>query len=66
MYLRDIPTKAIVVTMHGSFDDGTRITELDRQLKEEFKDNYAGYVYYTQINEEWQEKLYNLIKSAEE
>ena len=36
MYLRDIPTKAIVVTMHGSFDDGTKITELDSELKKEF------------------------------
>ena len=33
MYLRDIPTKAVVVTMHGSFDDGTRITELDEIIK---------------------------------
>ncbi|WP_299896773.1 hypothetical protein [uncultured Aquimarina sp.] len=64
MYLRDIPTKAIVVTMHGSFDDGTKITELDNQLKEEFTDNYAGYVFYTQINEEWQDKLFNLLKST--
>ncbi|WP_379953180.1 hypothetical protein [Dokdonia sp. R78006] len=63
MYLRDISTKAIVVTMHGSFDDGTRITELDNQLKDEFSDNYAGYVYYTQINEEWQDKLFVLLNS---
>ena len=37
MYLRDIPTKAVVVTMHGSFDDGTRITELDSELKTDLK-----------------------------
>lgn len=65
MYLRDISTKAIVVTMHGSFDDGTRITELDNQLKDEFSDNYAGYVYYTQINEEWQDKLLVLLNSLQ-
>ena len=61
MFLRDIPTKAIVITMHGSFDDGTRITELDNQLKTTFTDNYIGYVYYSQINEEWKEKLKSLL-----
>lgn len=57
MYLRDIPTKAIVVTMHGSFDDGTKITELDNELKHQFPENYVGYVFYSQINEEWKDKL---------
>ncbi|MDC9721458.1 MAG: hypothetical protein PSN34_01630 [Urechidicola sp.] len=61
MYLRDIPTKAIVVTMHGSFDDGTRITELDTNLKKEFPENYLGYVFYSQINDEWKNKLEQLI-----
>lgn len=62
MYLRDIPTKAIVITMHGSFDDGTRITELDSELQTEFPDNYIGYVYYSQLNEDWKEKLCQLLK----
>ena len=61
MYLRDIPTKVIVVTMHGSFDDGTKITELDRELQSEFSENYIGYVYYSQINEDWKDKLYQLL-----
>ena len=65
MYLRDIPTKAIVITMHGSFDDGTRITELDSDLQAEFPDNYIGYVYYSQINEDWKEKLYQLLKDLQ-
>lgn len=63
MYLRDISTKAIVITMHGSFDDGTRITDLDSELGNEFPDNYIGYVYYSQINEDWKEQLEKLIKS---
>lgn len=63
MYLRDIPTKAIVVTMHGSFDDGTKITELDRALKDEFSDNYIGYVFYSQINEDWKDKLSQLLNT---
>ncbi len=61
MYLRDISTKAIVVTMHGSFEDGTKIAELDSDLKNEFPDNYIGYVYYSQINEEWKDQLKKLL-----
>lgn len=63
MYLRDIPTKTIVVTMHGSFDDGTKITELDSSFRSEFSDNYIGYVFYSQINEDWKDKLYQLLNS---
>lgn len=63
MYLRDISTRAIVVTMHGSFDDGTKITELDSDLQNEFPDNYIGYVYYSQINEDWKSKLSQLLKT---
>jgi len=63
MYLRDIPIKAIVITMHGSFDDGTKITDLDSDLQKEFPDNYIGYVYYSQINEDWKETLYQLLNT---
>lgn len=63
MYLRDINTKAIVITMHGSYDDGTRITDLHSDLQQEFADNYIGYVYYSQINEDWKENLCQLINS---
>ncbi len=63
MYLRDIPTKTIVVTMHGSFDDGTKITELDSVFKNEFSDNYIGYVFYSQINEDWKDKLCQLLNT---
>lgn len=63
MYLRDIPTKAIVITMHGSFDDGTKITELDEALQNEFPENYIGYVYYSQINEDWKEQLSRLLNN---
>lgn len=65
MFLRDIPTQAIVVTMHGSFDDGTKITELDSNLKQEFPENYRGYVYYSQISEEWKDKLEQLLNGLQ-
>lgn len=64
MYLREIPTKAIVVTMHGSFDDGTRIADLDNSLKNEFSENYIGYVFYSQISEDWKQKLTELIEKV--
>ncbi len=62
MYLREIPTKAIVITMHGSFDDGTKIADLDNELRDEFKENYLGYVFYSQIYVDWQDKLTELIE----
>lgn len=63
MYLRDITTKAIVITMHGSYDDGTKITDLHTELQKEFADNYIGYVYYSQINEDWKDKLCELLNT---
>jgi hypothetical protein len=63
MYLRDIPIKAIVITMHGSFEDGKKITELDSELQLEFPENYIGYVYYSQLNEEWKDNLCQLLNS---
>lgn len=62
MYLREIPTKAIVVTMHGNFDDGTKLSDLDSKLKMEFSDNYIGHVYFTAVSTEWKDQLEKLIK----
>ncbi|WP_100610749.1 response regulator [Confluentibacter lentus] len=61
MYLREIPTKAIVVTMHGSFEDGTKMIDLDNILKTEFSENYIGYVYFSAVSTEWKNQLENLI-----
>ena|SRR6218665_802867 len=62
MYLREIPTKAIVVTMYGNFEDGTKLVELDKTLLREFSDNYIGYVYFTAASTEWKTQLKNLIE----
>ncbi len=64
MYLREIPTKAIVVTMHGSFEDGTKLAELDSKLKSEFSDNYIGHVYFSAVSTEWKLQLEKLIKQS--
>jgi DNA-binding NarL/FixJ family response regulator len=61
MYLREIPTKAIVVTMHGSFEDGTKMIDLDSQFKEDFAENYTGYVHFSAANTVWREQLEQLI-----
>jgi hypothetical protein len=61
MYLRDISTKAVVISMHGSFKGGTKLTELDDELKTEYCDNYIGYVYFSQISTEWKEQLKKII-----
>jgi len=65
MFLREIPTKAIVVTMHGSFEDGTRLDQLHKALLREFKDNYAGHVYFAPTSTEWKNQLENLIKKLD-
>ena len=57
MYLRDIPTKVIVVTMYQNFVDGTRITELDKELLNDYPDNYCGYIFFTHSNLEWTNDL---------
>lgn len=61
MYLREIATHAIVVTMHGSFEDGTKLSELDKSLKVNFSENYRGYVYFSPISTEWKGQLEQLI-----
>lgn len=63
MYLRDIETKAIVVTMHGSFEDGTKLSELDSELKLDFAENYIGHVYFSAVSNEWKNQLSKLINT---
>lgn len=61
MYLREIPTKTIVVTMYGNFEDGTKLPELHKTLNDEFSDNYVGHVYFTAVSTEWKANLSTLI-----
>lgn len=63
MYLREISSKVIVVTMHGSFEDGTKMIDLDNVLKTEFVENYIGYVYFSAVNTEWKKQLELLINT---
>jgi CheY-like chemotaxis protein len=62
MYLRDIPTKVIVVTMYENYVDGTRIKQLDEELSENFPDNYNGYIFFSHNNFDWSKNLKESIK----
>lgn len=53
MYLNEIPTKVIVVTMYESFA-GKRLKDFDSELKENYPDNYLGYVFFSHKNTDWQ------------
>jgi DNA-binding NarL/FixJ family response regulator len=57
MYLRDIPTKVIVVTMYENYVDGTRIKQLDEELTSDFSDNYNGYIFFSHNNFDWSKNL---------
>lgn len=61
LLLRDIPMKAVVVTMHGSFADGINLSDLDVQFRTEFNQNYLGYVYFTPVSDEWKTRLSELL-----
>jgi len=62
IYLRDIPTKVIVVTMYANFVDGTKIDQLHNELKNDYPDNYCGYIFFTHTNLEWSIELKTAIK----
>jgi DNA-binding LytR/AlgR family response regulator len=64
IYLRNIPTKVIVVTMYENFVDGTRINQLHQELISSFSDNYCGYIFFSHTNFEWATKLNELIKKT--
>ena len=61
-----IRVPVIVVTQFTTFGRGTQTIELgdlDKQLKESFRENYAGAVYYHASIHRWKEELKQLITS---
>lgn len=61
MYLRDIKTPVVVVTMYNSFD-GVRIHEFDEYLKREYADIYRGYVFFEFNSNDWKMPLRNYLE----
>jgi CheY-like chemotaxis protein len=60
MFLMDISTKVIVVTMYESFV-GKKLSDFDIELKNTYPDNYIGYVFFSYQKTDWQIKLKNYI-----
>lgn len=56
MYLREIMTKVIVVTMHNVFGS-QKLLSLIEELKELFPDNYYDYIFFAFNSEDWKKKL---------
>ena len=63
MYLREITVKVIVVTMYENFV-GTKIKQLDENLRNEYADIYCGYVFFSHSNNEWQSNLKKIINES--
>lgn len=61
MYLREIPTKVIVVTMYDNFG-GEGIKQLDKDFRTDYQDNYIGYVFFSFNKSDWQKQLINQMK----
>ena len=62
MFLRDIESKVLVVTMYENFVDGTRLDELHEQFSNEFSSNYKGFVYFSPADISWKENLKTKLK----
>ena len=62
MYLRDITTPVIVVTMYKSFA-GVGIAEFDRDLKEEYSEIYQGYIFFVYNSNDWKESLKQYLEN---
>ena len=61
MKLRKIKVPVIVVTMYESFVDGIKIDKLDEGFREKYAEFYKGFVYYSLRNEDWINRLKELI-----
>lgn len=62
MYLRDISTKVIVVTMFEKFDD-IKLNQLDERLSSNYPEIYLGNIFFSFKISEWKNNLTNLIRA---
>jgi CheY-like chemotaxis protein len=63
MFLNEIPTKVVVVTMYESFV-GKKLKAFDIELKENYPDNYLGFVFFSHKNTDWRLELKKYITST--
>lgn len=63
MFLREISTKVVVVTMYDRFG-GEKLNELDKEFQKEYADFYRGYVFFSFNKADWQRVLINKINQV--
>lgn len=64
MFLRDINTPVIVVTMYNVF--GRReLSAFDTELKSKYPQNYKSYVFYSSQRTDWKNELKKQIKDLQ-
>jgi CheY-like chemotaxis protein len=60
MFLNEIPTKVVVVTMYESFV-GKKLKAFNIELKENYPDNYLGFVFFSHKDTDWRVELKKYI-----
>lgn len=63
MYLRDITTPVIVVTMYNVFGR-KELAAFHEELRMNYPQNYKSYVYYSSQSNDWKKDLKQSIKEA--
>ena len=64
MFLRDITTPVIVITMYNVF--GRReLSAFDTELKDKYPQNYKSYVFYSSQRTDWKSELKKQIKDLQ-
>lgn len=61
MFLRQITTPVIIVTMYNVFGR-KQLEAFDIELKENYPQNYKSYVYYSSQKNDWKNELKNQIQ----
>lgn len=61
MFLRQITTPVIIVTMYNVFGR-KQLEAFDIELKENYPQNYKSYVYYSSQKNDWKNELKNKIQ----
>ncbi len=63
IYMNDISTKVIVVTLYKNFDDGENIDNLNFHFESNYGEIYLGYILFNIDDLNWQSDLKNKINN---
>lgn len=64
MFLRDINTPVIVITMYNVFGR-KELAAFDTELKDKYPQNYKSYVFYSSQRTDWKNELKKQIKNLQ-